>query len=289
MARHSAHSTQNMQAAPTSSATPATARRKKRASDYIANILIIIGVLLMLAGIGYFGYSKWCYFQQDQTNARLATYAKVSNDPVPSSVEEEKSQAPEVDWEGLKAINPDIVGWVQAPGTPINYPVYQTTDNEHYLRHNAEGQWTIGGQIFMDCDNTAPGLVDRQTVLYGHHLKDGSMFYHFFLLHEQEKFDEMKTVWYVTEKAAYALQPLFVYYTNPQDEGVRTFTFKDSGEFHDYLKERLQHAVTKMDNAEAIIPHLSRVMTMSTCNYFDGYGRSEAVLALKDEVRLAQK
>lgn len=293
MARHGAHSAMSHTSARSQEdvrpRTHSDSRRKKTLSDFFANALIIVGVLLMLAGAGYFGYSKWCYFQQDQTNARLAAFAKVSDEQEPASVEEERSLAPEVDWAGLKAINSDVVGWIQAPGTPINYPVYQASDNERYLRHNAEGQWTIGGQVFMDCDNAAPGLVDRQTVLYGHHLKDGSMFYHFFLLNEQEKFDEMKTVWYVTEKAAYALQPFFVYYTNPEDEGVRTFSFKDSGEFHEYLKKRLEKAVTKMDNAEAILPHISKVMTMSTCNYYEGYGRSEAVFVLKDEVRAAQK
>lgn len=253
----------------------------------ISNILIGLGIVLMLAGVGYWGYSQWCYYMQAQTNASLAKYATIPSQDQ-TTVTEDTSSAPQVDWAGLKAINPEVVGWIQVPNTPINYPVYHTNNNEKYLRHNAEGNWTIGGQIFMDTENTTPGLVDQQSILYGHHLKDGSMFYHFFLLNEQKNFDDMKCIWYVTEKAAYKLRPLFYYYTNPDDEEVRRFQFSSQDEFHAYLQERLSKAITKLENADKIIPHVTRVMTMSTCNYEPGYGRSETVCALESEILLAK-
>lgn len=259
---------------------------------HMSTILMCIGVALMLAAAGYWGYSQWCYYEQAQTNSKLAAFATVpdqTNDQVNDDVREDTSTAPQVDWQGLKAINSEVVGWLQVPNTPINYPVYQGKDNEHYLRHNAEGKWTIGGQIFMDCDNTAPGLVDQQSVLYGHHLKDGSMFYHFFLLREPQNFEAMTCVWYVTEHAAYRLRPLFYYYTNPDDQNVRKFTFGSNDEFRAYLQERLKLAVTKMDDAEKIIPHITKVITMSTCNYEPGFGRSETVCALQREIDLAEQ
>lgn len=253
----------------------------------MSNILIGLGIILMLAGVGYWGYSQWCYYMQAQTNANLAKYATIPSQNQ-ETIAEDTSNAPQVDWAGLKAINPEVVGWIQVPNTLINYPVYQANNNEKYLRHNAEGNWTIGGQIFMDTENTAPGLVEQQSILYGHHLKDGSMFYHFFLLNEQKNFDDMKCIWYVTEKAAYKLRPLFYYYTHPDDEEVRRFQFASQDEFHAYLQERLSKAITKLEDADKIIPHLTRVMTMSTCNYEPGYGRSETVCALESEVALAK-
>ena len=260
--------------------------KKKNFKDYLSTILIVVGFLLMLAGGIYYGYTQWCYYGQSQTNSKLAQYATIP-DAQTDNNGDETNGAPEVDWAGLKAINSEVVGWLQMPGTPVNYPVYHTTDNERYLRHNAEGKWTIGGQVFMDCDNKEPGLVDYQTVLYGHHLKDGTMFYHFFLLNDQDKFNKTKTIWYVTEKKAYELEPLFVYYTQPEDLDVRKLSFANDQEFHDYLQQRLQKAVTRRADADQIIPRLKHVMTMSTCNYYEGYGRSETVCALKSEVNLS--
>ena len=262
-------------------------KRKKTVKDYFSTILIVVGILLMLAGGIYYGYSQWCYYDQSQNNSKLAQFATIPNAQTDSDGDETNG-APEVDWAGLKAINPEVVGWLQMPGTPVNYPVYHTDNNDRYLRHNAEGKWSIGGQVFMDCDNTEPGLVDYQTVLYGHHLKDGTMFYHFFLLNDQDKFNKTKTIWYVTEQKAYELEPLFVYYTQPEDIDVRKVSFANDQEFHEYLQQRLQKAVTRRSDADQIIPRLKHVMTMSTCNYYEGYGRSETVCALKSEINLKQ-
>lgn len=262
-------------------------KRKKSVKDYFSTILIVVGILLMLAGGIYYGYSQWCYYDQSQNNSKLAQFATIP-DAQTDSDGDETNGAPEVDWAGLKDINPEVVGWLQMPGTPVNYPVYHTNNNDRYLRHNAEGKWSIGGQVFMDCDNKEPGLVDYQTVLYGHHLKDGTMFYHFFLLNDQDKFNKTKTIWYVTEQKAYELEPLFVYYTQPEDIDVRKVSFTNDQEFHEYLQQRLQKAVTRRSDADQIIPRLKHVMTMSTCNYYEGYGRSETVCALKSEINLKQ-
>ncbi len=262
-------------------------KRKKSVKDYFSTILIVVGILLMLGGGIYYGYSQWCYYDQSQNNSKLAQFATIP-DAQTDNDGDETNGAPEVDWAGLKAINPEVVGWLQMPGTPVNYPVYHTDNNDRYLRHNAEGKWSIGGQVFMDCDNKEPGLVDYQTVLYGHHLKDGTMFYHFFLLNDQDKFNKTKTIWYVTEQKAYELEPLFVYYTQPEDIDVRKVSFANDQEFHEYLQQRLQKAVTRRSDADQIIPRLKHVMTMSTCNYYEGYGRSETVCALKSEINLKQ-
>lgn len=196
-------------------------------------------------------------------------------------------QAPEVDWEGLKALNPDVVAWLQIPGTVINYPVYQADDNEYYLHHDAEGRTSIAGQVFLDCDNTAPGLVDGQSVLYGHHLRNGAMLQPVSRLDDQAVFDATSTVWYLTEEASYELEPLLVYYTTPDDTTVRTFAFASDGALRDYLADRLARAKARRSDASEIIAGTSHVLTLSTCNYYDGYGRTELVCVPKAEARAA--
>lgn len=248
---------------------------------------IFIGICL---GIALGSAFVWCFTQYNywegrQEAEKLSQFA-TTPDPDANFDNPYEDGAPVIDWNGLKAINSEVVAWIQVPGTPIDYPVYQTDNNLWYLRHNAEGKWTIPGQIFLDCDNNAPGLVDQQSILYGHHLKDGTAFYHFFLLNDQEIFDKTTTIWYITEKKAYQLEPLFVYYTQPTDYEVRLFNFPSELEFHEYLFDRLKRAVTKRADAELLIPRVRHVLTCSTCNYYKGYGRSECVCAVKQEIDL---
>lgn len=245
-----------------------------KSSKIVSNILLAVGVVLLLVAAGMWGFSQWRYHEQDVVNEELASYVSLSDDP---------NQPPIVDWEGLKAINDDVVGWIQVPGTVINYPVYQGDDNDYYLNTNAHGVYGIGGQIFMDYENQAPGMIDEQTLIYGHHLKNGSMFKQIADMDNQEFFDGIDTVWYVTEDANYEFMPLFVYYTTPDDSAARTVNFASEEEFHSYLSDLLGKAVTKNADAQTIINGTSHVMTLSTCNYIDGYGRTLLVCVEKDE------
>ena len=133
----------------------------------ISNFLIIVGVVLLVAAGGVWGFTQWRYHESAVENERLAAYAEVFENP---------SDAPQVDWDGLREINGDVVGWLYVPGTTINYAVYQGEDNEQYLHHSATGNWVVSGQLFMDYQNVAPGMVDEQSIIYGHHLLNGTMF-----------------------------------------------------------------------------------------------------------------
>lgn len=258
-------------------------RSARSRRNVVANVLIVVGIALLAVAGGIWLYNQYRYHEQDVETAKLATYV---SDPDPSAGDGGDA-APQVDWAGLKAINGDVVAWVQIPGTVVNYPVYQASDNEYYLHHNAEGATTVGGQVFLDCDSTAPGLVDAQSVLYGHHLRNGAMFQPISKMDQQDVFDSMPTVWYLTERRPYELEPLLLYYTTPDDSSVRTFTFQSEDDFHRYLADRLSRAVTKRQDAERIIAGASHVLTLSTCNYYDGYGRTELVCVPKDEAAAA--
>ncbi|HZJ57719.1 MAG TPA: class B sortase [Clostridia bacterium] len=74
----------------------------------------------------------------------------------------------------LKDINPDIIGWITIPGTKIDYPIVKGRDNSYYLNHDLLGNIDRHGAIFMDYRNDPP--VDENLVIYGHHMRDGTMF-----------------------------------------------------------------------------------------------------------------
>ena len=80
-----------------------------------------------------------------------------------------------VDFDSLRAINEDVIGWIMQEGTEINFPVVQGEDNEYYLTHLYTGAVNRTGAIFADAGNS-PYFTDMCTYLYGHNRKNGSMF-----------------------------------------------------------------------------------------------------------------
>lgn len=248
---------------------------RKRAARIVSVLLFVVGIALIATAAGMWIYNQWQYHEQDRINEELASFADVSDNG---------TTPPQVDWAGLKAINDEVVGWVQIPGTVVNFPVYQASDNEKYLNQSAEGGYAVGGQIFMDYANTPPGMVDGQSLIYGHHMRNGTMFKTVSDMTNQEMFDGVGTVWYVTEDATYELEPLLVYETDASDPEARRFTFASDDELHDYLSGLLGKAVTSRADATDVISRTSHVLTLCTCNYDHGdNGRTLLVCVPKDE------
>ena len=255
---------------------PGSKPAKKGFSNILSTILLIVGIALLIAAAIMFGKTQVDYYAQDVINQELAAYA---------TVPEKKDEAPVVDWAGLKAVNSQVVGWIQIPGSQINYPVYQTTDNEYYLHTNAKGEWSIGGQIFMDYENNPNGLIDQQTILYGHHMRNGSMFQFIGALNDQSTFNKVETIWYLTPTQTNELEPVFTYHTDEDDDEVRQFNFTSVDEFRSYLKDRLSRAVSSRSDAAEVISRAEHVLTLFTCNYTDQYGRTMLICVPKSEAQ----
>lgn len=83
---------------------------------------------------------------------------------------------PEIDFQGLKAANSEIVGWIYIPDTNVNYPVVQSkTSNSYYLTIDYKHRWSVSGSIFMDIVCSGD-FSDIETLLYGHNMHNGEMF-----------------------------------------------------------------------------------------------------------------
>lgn len=80
-----------------------------------------------------------------------------------------------IDLEGLRAQNEDVVGWIEIPDTEISYPLMQGDDDQYYLKHTFSGNKNSAGSIFIETLNK-PDLTELHTIIYGHNMKNGSMF-----------------------------------------------------------------------------------------------------------------
>lgn len=149
-----------------------------RKKEYV--LLVILGVIFLAAG-GYLfqvwkdyheasaGYQKLQKFIIEEPNVEKDSKGQ------PKNQEEPEENLPEIDFDGLRAMNGDIVAWIQIPGAGVDYPVVQGKDDEHYLHYIFGGKVNKAGSIFLDYRNLAD-FTDSKVILYGHNVKDGSMF-----------------------------------------------------------------------------------------------------------------
>lgn len=108
----------------------------------------------------------------------------------------------DVDFTSLKKINKDTVGWIECDGTKIDYPVVQSDDNDYYLHHSIKKEDSFSGTIFMDTNNNKD-FKDDVTVLYGHNMKNDSMFGSLSEYNKQSYFDKHSKMYYHTDDAVY--------------------------------------------------------------------------------------
>ena len=152
--------------------------KKKR----IASILLLLAVVLAAAaGIKtYVDYQVRAAAEREYES--LAELARQTEAPVetetPIESEPEETEAPYVSpiqFDELKEINPDIVGWLKVEGTEIDYPIVQTGNNETYLNTDFEGKKSVAGAIYLDYESE-PDFSGRHNIIYGHNMTNGSMF-----------------------------------------------------------------------------------------------------------------
>ena len=90
--------------------------------------------------------------------------------------EESLFPSPIIDWEKLKAINEDIVGWIKIDNTNIDYPILHSNNDLYYLKHNYMKEYNSNGSIFTI--NNLP-FEDKETIVHGHNMRNGIMFSEF--------------------------------------------------------------------------------------------------------------
>ena len=148
-------------------------RKKKTAGQIVSNVILVIAVgVFLFSGFKLYGIFSEYRKGESEYNS-LKDIAIQTNAP---EVSEEVPEEFKVDFEKLKGINPDVVGWIRFDEpSQISYPVVKGPDNDKYLKTTFEGKRNAAGSLFMDVDNEAD-FSDKNTFIYGHNMKNGSMF-----------------------------------------------------------------------------------------------------------------
>lgn len=209
--------------------------------------------------------------QQAHLYSDLAAVREQDTQQETASEPEKQASYQNLYWE-----NTDMVGWILIEDTNINYPVMQTpADPHYYLKHDFEKNYTDYGCPFMqaDCDALAPS---DNLIIYGHNMKDGSMFADLAKYRSKDFWQNHKTVWFATELGSRAYEIFAVIHTTVQADDADAFPFYrfvDAAapeEFADYVSACQARALY---NIGISAEYGDKLLTLSTCDNITDDGR----------------
>ena len=182
-----------------------------------------------------------------------------------TSGEDHSVVLPFVDFEALWENGPDIIAWLTLPDTEVNYPVTQAEDNDYYLRHLYDGTYNKAGCLFADYENRKD-FSDRNTIIYGHNMRDGSMFASLNEYKEQGYYDSHPQMYLVTPEGGYLCDIFAAFEAKPKESGSDTspwrMEWKDDGAYTSWLSAMADRSVVETD---VTVTSSDKVLTLSTC------------------------
>ena len=168
------------------------------------------------------------------------------------------------DWNSLKGQNPDFIGWLQFDSGLLAQPVVQGTDNDFYLKHGFEKQYSSYGTVFMDHINKKS---DTNQIIYGHYVyfDDQAMFSQLTALIDQNSYDANKTfkIYYQDQTCSY--QICYIYDFDSEDYGrydYQQMNFNSQEEFDDWIQYPTEKNLIHLDDQ---IKYGDRFVTLQTC------------------------
>ena len=223
------------------------------------NIITLLIALVLIAILAYSGYNLYVGFQQYWTD--YLNSLKTSKD----AGRNEKT----VNWKKLQGKNNEIIGWLYCKGTKIDYPVAQGSDNSKYLSIGADGKsWAGSGTLFVDCNNPNP-LKESNTIIYGHHMRDGSMFHDLDYWQKTNYFKKHSVFYYYTPDQNYKLSVVAVENVSCDDISIYGVPFQTKEESSEFVNKVLSNTVQKNNSVKCSAT--DKFVTLSTCAYnFEG-------------------
>lgn len=232
-------------------------------------ILPRIWLVLFAVSLAMLGMNRWNSWKQKQREAELAELARQAAQQETIAERESEETLPEeteppyespIDFAALREMNPDIVAWLTIPGTAIDYPVVQADDNETYLKTDFEGNFSSAGAIYLDCDSDSD-LQGKHSILYGHHMRNGSMFADIVKFKDEEFFRENREIILYLPEQELHLKTIAALYGDASGEKRRT-VFDGEEHFQQYVDEMTKNCSFRQLPASA-----AHLYSFVTCSY----------------------
>ena len=227
--------------------------------DSTVNIAVLLFFILCVL---FSGYSIW-------DNNHI--YTKAS----PSVYETYKPEKEDMkSFEELIRINPDVYGWITLYGTEIDYPLVQGEDNDKYVNTDYEGNFSLSGALFLDCNN-ARDMRDTVNIIYGHHMEKDKMFGGLDHYEKQDYFKEHQYGNLYVDGTNYGLEFFMLIKADAYDSKVYNTNERDINQYIEYISS---YSLQKLD-----IPECERLICLSTCSSDSTNGRVILVGSITSE------
>ena len=214
-------------------------------------VAVIIICLLAMAGFtGMKLYHLICEYRANQQAYEAISETAAADDSL------------KVDFDELRKINPDVVGWIRYKCANIDYPIVQGRDNSRYLYTRFDGAYSDFGTLFVDAATEAP-FEQFNTIVYGHHMQDGSMFGSLKKLRDP-KFCRKHPMMELATPAGNVELEIWAFLNQPSDSKVFTNNVSSEEEREAYLGWIRENAEYTTD---ADITADDRLVILSTCAY----------------------
>ena len=262
---------------------------KEKKKKTFGDVIITLLMLLALAVFVYAGYTLYGYYMQykagqdeykalnkDYTTEETEDYDLLEdeNQDIEARVESldtqevvldgETVRVPTlknpIDFESLQAQYPDMVAWLKIRALDISYPVMYGEDNDYYLHRGIDGEYLFAGSIFLNCDNK-PDFSDMNSILYGHNMRDGSMFGKIKKFSDEETFNKSKYFWIFTPDLIYQYRIFSVAVVD--QAGISYQTYYSESSFEELLDYAFTHS--EVDVSGVDVSYGDKIATLSTC------------------------
>ncbi len=227
--------------------------------------LVAALVVLLAIGVGGTVFLVSQYLA-GQRQAQIEEQTPVPENPAePEGPVEDPRPANPIDFPSLKAEHPDIYAWVTIPDTGVNHPIVQSaTDDNYYLYHDLDGNYTIYGSVFTQSMN-ATDFSDPVTIVYGHHTDNGTMFSDLRNFTDKDYFDAHEEMYIYTPGHILTYRIISAYeYDNRHI--MNSFDFSDPQVRQDYFASVLSPTSMQVNVREgATLSVDDKIVQLSTC------------------------
>ena len=230
-------------------------------------ILQIAGGLMILISICYLGSILLDYRKSTKEYEALEEMVFHERRIEKGEIQHKNQEFSEEDWEILTAINrlheqnPEVIGWILFDGFDISYPIMQGEDNDYYLTHSFSGEKTSAGSIFMEASNSK-NFEDSHTIIYGHNMKDRSMFGSLKKYKEKNIYEQNKSFFIYTLDQVYRYD-VFAYY----DISMYGEIYNNQFGPDDYFQLFIDKMIKNSYRDTGIHPKREdKIITLSTCS-----------------------
>jgi len=235
--------------------------KKNKSKKYKKAILNLVIYIMLLSILLYSGIKIYKWYKDKTNNSKIAEQIKHTV-IVEEKNEDENKKEYKIDFNKLKDQNNETVAWIKVNNTNIEYPVVKGTNNSFYLNHSFDKSNNSAGWIFADYRNKFDN-TDKNIVIYGHNMKDNSMFGSLKNILNSDWYDNEEntniTLYTENEKCIYKV--FSIYKIESEDYYIKT-EFSDDNNFEQFVNTIKKRSIKEFNTD---VSKDDNILTLSTC------------------------